>query len=249
MKTVNKIIYKNKEYVSLYLGSTKMYEKKQEVLYDGLTFTALSASTVSLLNYGSNTPDIKYSYDGANWTQWDYSIINLSEGTKIFFKGLNNRFCAAINEYSTFSMTGKIAVSGHLSSISDDGACNTDKENVRHLFQNCTALVDVSNLILKSKDGNRGFYYHLFDGCSNIEKSPVIQLETFNIRDIMGYMFQNCSKLNHITAMLLTTPSFSFTSNWVNGVAASGTFVKNKDATWDVTGKNGIPTGWTVETA
>lgn len=29
----------------------------------------------------------------------------------------------------------------------------------------------------------------------------------------------------------------------------TGTFIKNASATWDVTGVNGIPTGWTVETA
>ena len=33
---------------------------------------------------------------------------------------------------------------------------------------------------------------------------------------------------------------------WVQGVSSTGTFVKNKDATWDVTGVNGIPEGWTV---
>ena len=34
-----------------------------------------------------------------------------------------------------------------------------------------------------------------------------------------------------------------------HGVAASGTFVKNDSATWDVTGANGVPTGWTVKNA
>jgi hypothetical protein len=33
---------------------------------------------------------------------------------------------------------------------------------------------------------------------------------------------------------------------WVYGVSPTGTFVKNKDATWDVRGINGIPKGWTV---
>lgn len=31
-------------------------------------------------------------------------------------------------------------------------------------------------------------------------------------------------------------------------IFASGTFVKNSDATWDVTGVNGVPSGWTVIT-
>ena len=50
--------------------------------------------------------------------------------------------------------------------------------------------------------------------------------------------------------MFLTEPGqANNTINWVNGVAAQGTFVKNSEATWNVTGVDGIPSGWTVETA
>lgn len=49
--------------------------------------------------------------------------------------------------------------------------------------------------------------------------------------------------------MFTTTPDRFYTNNWVDGVSATGTFVKNSEATQDVTGANGIPTGWTVKTA
>jgi hypothetical protein len=49
--------------------------------------------------------------------------------------------------------------------------------------------------------------------------------------------------------MFTTTPGTTNTRDWVNGVAASGTFVKNSAATWTTTGNNGVPTGWTVQTA
>jgi hypothetical protein len=66
-------------------------------------------------------------------------------------------------------------------------------------------------------------------------------------------MFQNCTKLNYIKAMFTTTPTGAspnyYTQNWVSGVASSGTFVKNSTASWTTTGVNGIPTGWTVQTA
>jgi len=62
-------------------------------------------------------------------------------------------------------------------------------------------------------------------------------------------MFRGCTNLNYIKAMFTTTPSASYTGNWVNGVASSGTFVKNSAASWNVTGNNGVPTGWTVQTA
>jgi hypothetical protein len=49
--------------------------------------------------------------------------------------------------------------------------------------------------------------------------------------------------------MFTTTPSSTYTYNWVSGVSASGTLVKNSAATWTTTGNNGIPTGWTVQDA
>lgn len=63
------------------------------------------------------------------------------------------------------------------------------------------------------------------------------------------HMFYGCSKLSYIKAMFTTAPSGKYTTDWVYGVAPKGTFVKNEAATWDVTGVNGIPEGWTVETA
>ena len=37
-------------------------------------------------------------------------------------------------------------------------------------------------------------------------------------------------------------------AGWVYGVSATGTFVKNSSATWDVIGTSGVPSGWTVIT-
>ena len=61
-------------------------------------------------------------------------------------------------------------------------------------------------------------------------------------------MFRFCGKLRYIKAMFTTTPSVSYTYDWVWGVSSTGTFVKNKNATWNVVGNNGIPNGWTVKT-
>jgi hypothetical protein len=62
-------------------------------------------------------------------------------------------------------------------------------------------------------------------------------------------MFSGCTSLNYIKAMFTTEPSATYTSNWVKNVAANGTFVKNAAATWTTTGNNGVPSGWTVQTA
>ena len=62
-------------------------------------------------------------------------------------------------------------------------------------------------------------------------------------------MFNGCTSLNYIKAMFTTEPSSTYTDNWVNGVSATGTFVKNSAAQWDITGSYAVPTGWTVQTA
>ena len=58
-------------------------------------------------------------------------------------------------------------------------------------------------------------------------------------------MFYGCTSLNYIEMMAVDCGP-QFISQWVNNVASSGTFVKNKIATWDESGI--VPTGWTVET-
>jgi len=62
-------------------------------------------------------------------------------------------------------------------------------------------------------------------------------------------MFANCTNLAYIKALFTTTPGTTNTGDWVKGVKATGTFVKSAAATWNVSGDNGVPTGWTVETA
>jgi hypothetical protein len=88
----------------------------------------------------------------------------------------------------------------------------------------------------------------MFNGCTSLTTAPELPATTL-VNSCYEYMFEGCSNLNYIKAMFTTEPSSSYTTNWVNGVAASGTFVKNSAATWNVTGADGIPTGWTVQTA
>lgn len=89
-------------------------------------------------------------------------------------------------------------------------------------------------------------YQYMFENCTELVKAPELpatQLESWCYES----MFNGCSKLNYIKADFLTKPSAGYTNNWVDGVAAEGTFVKNPNATWDVRGVHGIPEGWTVE--
>lgn len=117
------------------------------------------------------------------------------------------------------------------------------------MFESCTSLVDAPEIALT---GSAGYYCcaGMFKNCNSLEIAPVLHCTTMNgSSSCYREMFNGCSKLNYIKAMFTTTPSSSTTSNWLNGVAASGTFVKNSAATWNVTGADGVPDGWTVITA
>ena len=91
-------------------------------------------------------------------------------------------------------------------------------------------------------------YGGMFSGCTSLATAPELPATTL-ASGCYGSMFAGCINMNYIKAMFTTTPSTSYTKGWVNNVSSSGTFVKNSAATWNVTGNNGVPSGWTVQTA
>ena len=115
-----------------------------------------------------------------------------------------------------------------------------------NMFYGCTSLTTAPELPATTLATY--CYNGMFRGCTNLTSAPELPATTL-ASNCYYYMFNGCTNLNYIKAMFTTTPSTSYTSNWVNGVSSTGTFVKNSAATWDVTGEYGIPTGWTVETA
>jgi hypothetical protein len=89
----------------------------------------------------------------------------------------------------------------------------------------------------------------MFYGCTSLVNAPALPATSL-YEVCYNNMFYGCSKLNYIKAMFTTTPAATYLSNWVSGVSASGTFVKNSAATWENTfGVDAIPEGWTVELA
>ena len=115
-----------------------------------------------------------------------------------------------------------------------------------YMFSGCTSLTTA--LELHATTLAQECCVSMFARCTSLTTAPELPATTL-VSNCYNSMFRNCSRLNYIKAMFTTTPSTSYTSNWVNGVASTGTFVKNSTAAWDVTGVNGVPTGWTVETA
>ena len=115
----------------------------------------------------------------------------------------------------------------------------------RSMFASCASLVTAPELPATSLATE--CYGYMFNGCSSLTQAP--ELPATRLDDsCYRSMFNGCTKLNYIKALFTTTPSTSYTYSWVSGVSSTGTFVKNAKAIWNVTGSDGIPSGWTVET-
>lgn len=109
-------------------------------------------------------------------------------------------------------------------------------------------LKDGEELLLPATILSNYCYSSMFRGCTSLVVAPSLPATTL-VYECYRTMFYGCNNLAYIKAMFMTTPSLGYTTAWVDDVKAMGTFVKNSAATWNVSGDNGIPTGWTVETA
>jgi hypothetical protein len=116
-----------------------------------------------------------------------------------------------------------------------------------NMFYECTSLVNVQS-VLPATTLSDNCYFRMFLSCTSLTtapKLPAITLRTTCYKE----MFWGCSSLNHIEMFATDISATDCLTNWVDGVAASGTFVKNSAATWNVTGVNGVPSGWTIQNA
>lgn len=114
-----------------------------------------------------------------------------------------------------------------------------------YMFNNCQSLVDASMITITSEEYRS--CYNMFNICKNLKKSPIIKGDMTS--SSCERMFYGCSNLSEVTYLGATSPSSSYSRNWMQNVAATGTFYMSQDATWDSTvtrDANGIPAGWTI---
>lgn len=114
------------------------------------------------------------------------------------------------------------------------------------MFRSCTSLTSAPELPVTTLVSY--CYNCMFWGCTSLTSAPELSAITLKSACYQA-MFSGCKKLNSITMLATDISASNCLNSWVEGVAATGTFVKNAEATWDVSGVNGIPTGWTVQTA
>ena len=119
-----------------------------------------------------------------------------------------------------------------------------------NMFSGCTSLTSAPELPATTLTND--CYSRMFYGCTSLTTAPELPATTLS-QNCYYNMFWDCSSLNYIKCLATNISASSCTSNWVSGVASTGTFVKAAGMTSWETGPSGIPGdyahNWTVEDA
>ena len=243
----------------------------QSIDYSKKYFTIQSLednNTITFTKYNQNglrvmaDKPIQYSKDLTTWNNISFvtdnsSQIVLNSGEKLYLKGTNSAYGELVGSFymsaANIQTSENIDFMGNIMSLiyGDNFENNSTISTIRtftNLFRNNNKLTNAKDLVLPTTSLTTGCYQQMFYGCTSLTVAPELPATTL-VNSCYDSMFRGCTSLNYVKAMFTTTPSSSYTSNWVSGVSSTGTFVKNSSATWDVTGVNGVPSGWTVTTA
>ena len=238
-------------------GSAKTYGKDRipygwEVKYiDYLTFTAmLSGSSFSITSIGEHIPDVQYSLDsGFTWSPLlPGDTITLAKYRDcVCLRGVNPQgFSMGEEDYTHFSMSGSIAVSGSVMSLIDGIGVEKKIPNANcfyGLFEGCNRMSSAPDL--PSMELTEGCYKRMFTGCTRLVKAPELPAKKLAAHCYES-MFDSCLNVNKIVVGFSDWADKNGTMGWVADVASSGTFVAPQ-ALAKAYGANNIPEGWQAE--
>lgn len=114
------------------------------------------------------------------------------------------------------------------------------------MFQGCTSLTTAPELPATTLAQN--CYRGMFQQCTSLTSAPELKAKTL-ANYCYRSMFYLCSSLNYVKCLATNISATECTLSWLDGVAESGTFVKDSTMSSWTTGANGIPANWTVQNA
>ena len=112
------------------------------------------------------------------------------------------------------------------------------------MFSGCSALTTAPDTLPATTLAS-ACYRGMFQNCTTLVAAPVLPATTLT-NSCYDRMFQGCSNLASVTCLATSGIDENYsTADWLQGVAASGTFRAAANAEWPTNSNNGIPTGWT----
>ena len=273
--TTENILFKDTDLQTVSLNNNTVFKKEED--WNGLTLTAGDNGADVSLTLNGTTGTVYFKREGQSWRDLTVSAtISLSKNQKLFL-ARDFTSGSTSNYLNIKTLTGNIQASGNINSMikKDDFESLTSISSYSYvfysMFDGCTGLTQVPKLPATSLieycylcmfRGCTGLtqapelpatslgeycYWFMFRGCTGLTQAPELPATSLD-SGCYDSMFYGCKSLNYVKAAFLTTPSSSYTSNWLYNVSSNGTFYKNVNATWDVSGTTGIPSTWTVIT-
>lgn len=117
------------------------------------------------------------------------------------------------------------------------------KNGMEGMFEGCTSLLNPPTKMPYEID--TGSLSAMFSGCTSLVTAPELPA-LYGAAEGYAWMFNGCTSLRYIKCLAISVSDTRATYNWVGGVPAGGTFVKNPSMTGWGSGDSGIPSGWTV---
>ena len=183
-----------------------------------LCFTAeMEGSSVWYVNGADNEPNVQYSLNGVNWSDWtaDTPVTLANIGDKVYVRGDNPDGFSHDNSSndangpgttnSRFKMSGRIAASGSVMSLIDGVGISTQIPCAycfSDLFRDCVSLTKAPELPATELAPN--CYALMFQKCTNLTNAPELPATELAARCYIS-MFLNCSSLTDVPASLPAT--------------------------------------------
>lgn len=207
---------------------------------------------------------LQYSKNWEDWTSDGISSISVEAGDIVRFRGVRNG--------GTISSTGNFNVAGNILSLAAEDYTSVTTGTFEGIFKNSAKLVSAGGLVLPTTLQPNCFkemfsgctsltaapalsaptlaancYQSMFAGCTSLTAAPQLPAETL-VENCYVEMFRGCSLLEKVDCSAKTPLDAGYTNDWLTSVAATGSFIKNKGASWQIDSPSGIPVGWTVST-
>lgn len=112
------------------------------------------------------------------------------------------------------------------------------------MFSGCTSLETAP--ALPATTLTEDCYHRMFEGCTSLTTAPDLPAAHV-VNQSYGGMFDGCTSLNYVKCLATSFDDKMLLGDWLNNVAATGTFVKAEIVDLPRNG-NGIPAGWTIQT-
>jgi hypothetical protein len=214
--------------------------------------------------------EFEYSMTGED-NDWDTyetgSVIPLNEGETVYFRCLHEKddplnknkdgLCYYedygdgdydMHKHHFFKMEGSIKADGNIQFLLEK--TGTMMEAPIYCYYGLfnvpgntnTALTQAPLLPATTLANN--CYASMFGGCTSLTQTPELPATTL-ASNCYWSMFFGCTSLNNVNVNFSTWNPTDATSNWLNSVAAEGTFAC-PTALPEERGSNRIPEGWTI---